>query len=457
MNPSSANSLSSMEYQTIGKTFLQARIFNADQIKKSLPGADWLQFFEGFLRIAQEALQPNNGQIIKLSQDGFLAVFDHQSDGIQGAIDLQEGVETGPRNLSCAIGVACGPAYAFSLPSSAHIDYLGTPVDVAQALAQRARGNAILYHDPAPNPGGNISISSIAGESVNRPAHAYFVGQSPVKLATLSQPLPSYSIFWQGEPSHFLATSPVEEAVSSSDKSKKSVEEQIHFGRVSAFKKERGFGFIQYYTNEQEYMEIYFHMTYVINQISVQEHDHVQFTVKPGKEGRPQACSVLIMGSRLQGQVEFLDADGSGHITIHNQDSGLIRFFILPQEVKTPPLQVNDIVDFTVGSGSEVEGLIALDIRDSDGEATPSELTGSGDNIQLGSIERAVITVYFEEKGYGFAKCRRNNVYVHVSELTTPEVVPSPGDIIEFEVSAGRDGTYRANNIHLVLKKGLSL
>ncbi|MBF0445240.1 MAG: hypothetical protein HQL68_06595, partial [Magnetococcales bacterium] len=102
-------------------------------------------------------------------------------------------------------------------------------------------------------------------------------------------------------------------------------------------------------------------------------------------------------------------------------------------------------------------GLIAIDIINKDRDEEHSEVVGSGDNLQIGSIERAIITVYFEDKGYGFAKCRRNNVYVHVSELISPENIPVPGDIIEFEVFPGRDSTYRANNIRLVVKKGLTL
>jgi cold shock CspA family protein len=446
-----------MDMKTVEKTFLQARIFNADQTKKNLSGPDWAVFFGNFIKAAGESVNPQLGQIVKLTHDGILAVFEDTAQGAQSAINLQEAMEAIPGNYSCAIGVASGQAYEFQLRADGQVDYVGTTMDIVRSLAIRARGNAILLFSPSPNHGENIKIQSKAGESTSRPQMAYFIEQAPIKLPTSTHTVPFCSIFWQAQPTHFLTTSPVEDITEIPVQRDNQSEEQIYFGRVSAFKKERGFGFIQFYTEDQEYNEIYFHMTYVINQTPVQEHDHVQFTIKPGKEGRPQACSVLVMGSRLQGQMESQDKDGSGYITIHNQDFGLIRFFAIPQELKSDSIKVNDVVEFTVGSGSDMEGLVAVDIQNCQEEDPLSEVVGSGDNLQTGSIERAVITVYFVEKGYGFAKCRRNNVYVHVSELASPENIPNPGDIIEFEVFPGRDGTYRANNIRLVMKKGLTL
>ncbi|MBF0453274.1 MAG: cold shock domain-containing protein [Magnetococcales bacterium] len=446
-----------MEMEAVGKTFLQVRIFNADQTKKGLSEPDWAEFFDGFLQSAQQTIHPHGGEIVKLTPDGILVVFEDAVQGVQAAIDLQESATTISAHPSCAIGISSGPVFECYLQEGERPDYIGSPIDIAALLSVRARGNAILLNSADSYPADSLQVTSQAGRASNRPQNAYFVEQSPLKFPSLAQPVGCYSIFWQEQPTHFLTTNPVEESLTSEMEVDLYQEEQIYFGRVSAFKKERGFGFIQYYSEDQEYREIYFHMTYVINQISIQEHDHVQFTIKPGKEGRPQACSVLVMGSRLQGQMESLECDGSGHVTIHNQDSGLIRFFVLPQELRSSTIQVNDIVEFTVGSGSEMEGLIALNIQPFEGKEGPSEVVGSGDNLKIGSVERAVITVYFVEKGYGFAKCRRNNVYIHVSELTSPENVPNPGDIIEFDVFPGRDGTYRANNIRLVMKKGLTL
>jgi cold shock CspA family protein/class 3 adenylate cyclase len=448
-----------MKMQAVEKTFLQARVFNADQTKKGLSELDWGVFFGDFFNAASGAILSNSGEIVRLTVDGIMASFADTASGVQAAVDMQEAVRKVAGNSGCAIGVASGQAFELALTNSGddRVDYIGTTVDIAQALAVRARGNAVLLHDPAINNSTKCDIHSHAGKLTDRHQSDYFVEQPHIKLPTLNQPIPCYSIFWQTQPSHFLTETPIEEIPSDSDQSDNSPTELIYFGRVSAFKKERGFGFIQYYTEDQEYNEIYFHMTYVINQAPVQEHDHVQFTIKPGKEDRPQACSVLVMGSRLQGQVESQEPDGSGHITIHNQDFGLIRFFVMPNTFQKSSIKVNDVVEFTVSSGSDTEGLIAIELKLYQGEDECLEVVGSGDNLQTGTIERAVITVYFSEKGYGFAKCRRNNVYVHVSELTNPENIPNPGDIIEFEVFPGRDGTYRANSIRLVMKKGLTL
>ena len=447
-----------MDMQTVGKTFLQTRIFNAEQTKKGLSGPDWAEFFAGFLKAAQAAVHSNSGKIVRLTSDGFFAVFDECNHGVQAAIDLQEGSKSVHGHPNFAIGVATGQVYEVPLNGNDHVDYVGSAVDIASYFAIRAKGNAILLYLPSLEQKDQLAVHSLAGKESKRPRSAYFVEHSAVKLPAITLPLPCLSVYWQAQPTNYLSAHPIEDeivVVQESDIDR--LEDKIYFGRVSAFKKERGFGFIQYYTEDQEYKEIYFHMTYVINQTSVQEHDHVQFTVKPGKEDRPQACSVLVMGSRLQGQLESQEPDGSGYITIHNQDSGLIRFFVLPHELESSQINVNDVVEFTVSSGSEMEGLTALNIQPCQGDEEISEVVGSGDNLQIGSIERAVVTVYFVEKGYGFAKCRRNNVYVHVSELNTPANVPSPGDIIEFEVFPGRDGTYRANNIRLVMKKGLTL
>ncbi len=446
-----------MEMKAVGKTFLQARIFNADQTKKSMSGPDWAALFGNFINAARTAVEGRSGEIIKLTHDGLLAIFDVATAGVQAGVELQEAMISIPGSVSCAAGIATGQAYLVQLGENGQVDYIGNTIDIVRSLAIRARGNAILYHNPSASHIEEMQIRSKAGEASDRPPSAYFVLQSPIKIPTLNKPVPFHSIFWQAQPTHFLTTSPVEEVSEAPIHRDDKNEEQIYFGRVSAFKKERGFGFIQYYSEDQEYNEIYFHMTYVINQIPVQEHDHVQFTIKPGKEGRPQACSVLVMGSRLQGQMESLEGNGSGYITIHNQDFGLIRFFVLPQELKSKEIKVNDVVEFTVGSGSDTEGLIAVDVKLCQSKEQISEVVGTGDNLKTGTTERAVITVYFVEKGYGFAKCRRNNVYVHVSELASPENIPNPGDIIEFEVFPGRDGTYRANNIRLVMRKGLTL
>ncbi|MBF0194391.1 MAG: cold shock domain-containing protein [Magnetococcales bacterium] len=445
-----------MENNPVEKTFLQIRIFNSDQAKKSMSDFDWAIFFNDFFEASSKIIHTYSGQVVRLSSEGILVIFEDTFNGVQAAVDLQESIKTIDGHSSCAIGVATGQAYKVNLTDN-RIDYIGACVDIAIYLAIRARGNAILLHAPLVKPGENITIHSKAGEVINRPQQDYFIEQPPVKLPAFTHPISCFSINWQVQPSHFLSTHPIEDEITSSILSDTSPDEQVHFGRISAFKKERGFGFIQFYTEDQEYNEIYFHMTYVINQTPVQEHDHVQFVIKPGKEGRPQACSVLVMGSRMQGQIESIEADGSAHITIHNQDFGLIRFFALPQELNSKDIQINDVVEFTVGSGSDTEGLIAIDIKNDNGEEEYSEIVGSGDNLQIGSIERAIITVYFEDKGYGFAKCRRNNVYVHVSELISPENIPVPGDVIEFEVFPGRDSTYRANSIRLVIKKGLSL
>ncbi|MEO5348606.1 MAG: cold shock domain-containing protein [Magnetococcus sp. YQC-3] len=435
------------------KTFSCTRVHNAELLKIALAEADWTRFLSGFYAIAQACIQQHQGTLIRPLGDGLLAMFADPTAAIQCAIDTQEALgnklpypETG---IACKTGIASGLFTRIELDTGL-FDCLGTAIDIAQTLCQRAHGYAVLLHHTFMPSDALFPIHSTSGMEKNRPLEAYYIEQPPCQWQSGKPPLRSYSIFWQATPHHYLTANPMGEC--SIKQEEQADAEAVHFGKVTAFKKERGFGFIQYYTDNNEYRELYFHMSYVVGQAAIQENDHVQFVIKPGKEGRPQACSVLVMGGRLIGQVESLDANGSGHISIRNQASEVIRFFILPHIVRSLPLRVNDVVEFTVGSGSDTEGLIATDVSVHHGEKLIPQAE-TGENLALGTTEQAIITVYFADKGYGFAKCRRNNIYVHVSELTDPEQIPAPGDLIEFEVTPGRDSTYRANNIRFVQRR----
>ncbi|MBF0460720.1 MAG: cold shock domain-containing protein [Magnetococcales bacterium] len=435
------------------KTFFCTRIYNADLLKTALAEADWARFLTEFYGIARKNIRQQQGEIVRSLGDGLLAVFGQPAAAVQAAIDTQESLgkqlpyaETG---ISCKMGIATGSFIQLTVDEGL-FDYLGTAVQIAQHLCEQAYGNAILLHHAPMQPHELFAIHSQAGIRQQRPLEAYFVEQPPCLLQGIPLPVCSHAIFWQAAPNHYLTDRPMETC--RAKKEEPSAVETVHFGKVTAFKKERGFGFIQYYTEHHEYKEIYFHMSYVVGNAGIQENDHVQFVIKPGKEERPQACSVLVMGGRLIGQVESLAADGSGHISIRNQASEVTRFFVLPQVIRDLPLRVNDVVEFVVGSGSDAEGLIATDITLHRGEKLAHQAE-TGDNLTLGNTEQAIVTVYFADKGYGFAKCRRNNIYIHVSELTDPEQTPTPGDLIEFEVTPGRDSTYRANSVRFVQRR----
>ncbi|MBF0273529.1 MAG: cold shock domain-containing protein [Magnetococcales bacterium] len=443
--------------EPVVKSFLCARIHNAEQYKDGRPVMEWAELHAGFYAAVVAHASRHNGKFVKCLASGVMCVFRHPGDAVQVAIDLQEHLQEKRRypahGLSCGIGIATGEALALHLAEGKRIDFLGQACDMALMLCEQARGHAILLHHPDPIEPQDFPIFSRAGEMVNRPLADYLLEMPPFRVNGVATPLKRYAIHWQANPGEYITASPIELTRNLADE--EPAQGRTYFGKVSAFKKERGFGFIQYYSENHEYQEIYFHMTYVVHQVPVFENDHVQFVIKPGKEGRPQACSVLVLGSRFQGRVESCLEDGTGFITIRDHDAKPIRFFILPQEVQYSDMQADDLVEFTAGSGSETEGLIALQVirQGENGQAQ----TDIGENLVIGAIEHAVVTVYFPEKGYGFAKCKRNSVYIHVSELTDPEHVPGPGDHIEFEVYPGRNETYRANNVRLIKKKGLDL
>ncbi|MBF0418693.1 MAG: cold shock domain-containing protein [Magnetococcales bacterium] len=435
--------------KTVGKTFLCMRIFHAEAIKKRLGSQQWAELFSNFHTLATELSARYGGMIVKLYGDGLLAAFNAVEQGVQAAVVIQESLQEHPfsQPLSLAMGIASGQAIAIPI-SSSHVDYFGTCVEIAEELGQKARGHAILMNHPVFPPNDNIEIHSKAGEANQRHVRDYFVEQPIFRMSGYNKPLTCYSVFWQNEPAHYLTQNPIEEY--RPHPLAETHSERTYFGRVSAFKKERGFGFIQYYSEDDIYKEVYFHMTYVIAQVPIAEHDHVQFVVRPGKEERPQACSILVMGSRLRGVVESVQPDGAGYIVLTIHDNDIIRFFMLPRENRDNRFQANEPVYFTVGSGSDIEGLVALDVESAAEPETHEDTDALG--LPIGSTQQAIVNVYFSDKGYGFAKCRRNNIYVHVSELADPKHEPAPGDMIEFRVSPGRDSTYRANDIRILPK-----
>ncbi|WP_130470622.1 cold shock domain-containing protein [Candidatus Magnetaquicoccus inordinatus] len=435
------------------KSFCCIRIHNTEALKSAFAEADWIALFTRFYVIVKEQVLLHEGELVRSLGDGLLGAFMQTEQALQCAIAIQESlihkIPYASTGFSCKAAVASGPYYRFAIDDSL-FDYLGTAVDIAQQLCERANGNAVLLHHPPMSADSLLPIQSQAGVQQQRTLEEYYFEQPLCKLQGIKSPVRSYAIFWQAVAHHYHTSQPMGEFRCKSEEEPE--QPAVQFGKVTAFKKERGFGFIQYFSDENEYREIYFHMSYVVGQAVIQENDHVQFVIKPGKEGRPQACSVLVMGGRMIGQVADLASDGSGYITIRNQASEVIRFLILPHVSRHLPLRMNDVVEFVVGSGSESEGLIATEITLHPSDKLP-HTTETGDNLSLGTIEQAIVTVYFADKGYGFAKCRRNNIYVHVSELTDPEHIPAPGELIEFEVSPGRDGTYRANNIRSVQRK----
>ncbi|MEO5330867.1 MAG: cold shock domain-containing protein [Magnetococcus sp. YQC-5] len=442
--------------EPVDRSFLCARIHNAEQYKEGRSDSEWAMIFHGFYASVAMVAARYSGDVVKCLTSGIMCSFVSARDAVQAAIDLQEYLLEKRRltshPMSCAIGIATGPCHPILLDGKA-IDFLGFMSDVALALCEQARGHAILLHHPSVLTESVFSVHSKAGELVDRLPLDYFQEMPVFRLIGGASPIKRHAVHWQASPGEYVTSSPIESPKANDDDD--IFQARHYFGKVSAFKKERGFGFIQYYAEDRQYQEIYFHMTYVVHQVPLCEHDHVQFVIKPGKEGRPQACSILVLGSRFQGRVESCTQDGSGYITIRDHESKQIRFFVLPQEVRYQGMRVDDLVEFTAGSGSEAEGLIALQIiRLGDATVLQSEM---GENLVIGAIEQALVTVYFPEKGYGFAKCKRNSVYIHVSELTDPEQVPGPGDHIEFEVYPGRNETYRANNVRLIKKKGLDL
>ncbi|MBF0137783.1 MAG: cold shock domain-containing protein [Magnetococcales bacterium] len=479
--------------QTIDKSFLFVKIHDSSRWPDPQVEIRQIPVIQEFFQNFHTQVTCQHGQVQRWIRKSAMAVFDQVMPAVQAAIAIQEEIEkqrlSGKHRLYCKIGIATGSAHACTMPDGS-LEFLGATPEQSARLAEQAHGNAILLdtvtcqqlkanHERHPQ----AWVGSHAGRHQNRDFDAYFHRISPLAFSPYPHP-DIYALFWQAHDPEYVTSLPVAPQASQtrltvapgrshgqtvvSPGHQPGTHDRLHhvpeimttppapgirhFGKVTAFKKERGFGFIQFYTEQSQYAEIYVHMTYVISQVPLKEHDHVQFAIQPGKGGRPQACSVLVMGSRMRGEVESLQADGSGHLTIRDHDNNLIRFYLLPgqpgQAGKTA-IAVGDNVEFTVGSGSEAEGLTATEVTLPDAQ-TPVDSTSIGEELNVGETEQAIVTTYFADKGYGFAKCRRNNIYLHVSELLNPDEILQQGEMIRFYVSPGRDGTYRAQEIRKI-------
>lgn len=441
----------------VTETLLCLRVHLVEQFRKR-HGPVWPRLFSQLLTTLAEVSRPHDGTLAMVLSDGAMVRFRAGESAIQCAIDLQERLLQNPVLPRCVIGMATGELLAPAAVEGMTC-LLGAPVEAAMRLCDGAVPGTVLLTGETFLAADLTRIGSGAGRREQRPVRAYFLEIPHRILAGFSEPVEIHSLLWQAEEERTTAERPYQTAKLPGRRLEDVLMEESAssrariFGRVGTIKQERGFGFIQYYTDQDEYREIYFHIAYVIDRVPIREGDHVEFVIKPGKGGRPQACSILVMASRIQGQVEFYDgATGMGNISIRDHDSEVITFHLFQQEVRNTDLRANDIVEFTVASGSESEGLVALDVQLYGGHRA-SPHVGTGDNLRIGNPERAVVTTYSAEKGYGFAKCRRNSIYVHVSELVDPEQIPAQGDLIEFEVSPGRNGTYRATDVRLVARR----
>ncbi|MBF0178219.1 MAG: cold shock domain-containing protein [Magnetococcales bacterium] len=426
-----------------------------------------------------------------------MVIFEQAMPALLAAVAIQEEIEkqrsSGRSRFYCKVGIASGPAWECRMPDGAR-EYLGAIVEQAARLAEQAHGNAIILDTAthrklldSSNRGPQTWLASLSHLFEERPFDACFHRIPPLAFSPYPHP-DLFAFLWQTHGAEYLTTLPIAPQTphfrypfgngqttghaAGSPLHHPAISPSAHlgadampcvpasgvryFGKVTAFKKERGFGFIQFYTEHEQYAEIYVHMTYVISQLSLKEHDHVQFSVQPGKGGRPQACSVLIMGSRMQGEVESLLPDNSGYVLIRDHDNAPIRLHILPGHFQNLPVIVGNMVEFTISSGSDAEGLTATDLT-LPGVQIPDTSLILGEDLVMGETEQAVVTTYFVDKGYGFAKCRRNNIYLHVSELANPDEILHQGDIISFFVSPGRDGTYRAQEICRITRREDSL
>ncbi|MBF0550862.1 MAG: cold shock domain-containing protein, partial [Deltaproteobacteria bacterium] len=436
------------------KTFLFADIYNSTQYKVSRSDREWIATFGYFYEVAVETIEESGGQVLKFNGDAVMAVFDNATHAIQAAVNLQESLRSGKRDsdkgISCKIGIAYGDAFGIETADGKY-DYLGTTGDIAARLCDKARGNAILINRKCYNGANTTQIKSKAGISQEREDDEYFSEFKTLQLKGIKDKVPYSSIFWQANKGEFLATGPSDDDEEQpkpqipvvNETEKASTPSRRLFGKIKSLNEQRGFGYIRYFKENREMGDMWFHYSHIVGSKPAEQNE-VNFVIKQGKKDL-EARSVVVMGSRLNGKVETFDGN-MGYIVAKDDEADLIRFFFLPSEAKLKAIKAEDLVEFTVTADSQ--GLVAAEIH----PYQPGVQEVSGDYLKIGSIERGQAIKYFAERGFGFATCRGNKVFLHADQLRDREQVPSPGDFIEFRVAQGRPGEYRAEHI-CVLKE----
>lgn len=444
------------------KILLHIKVTNAKDIKARENEQVWLKHFGWFFNmISEKVAEVENAAVLKFLNDGMVAAFSEEqaAEVLNTAVAIQEAMlehrnRTGIP-LECSLGISSGEVVKFTFGKN-RFDYLGKVVDRAQSLAEVANGNAIFVDVDTVDAANLRKLESEVGKSLNPPRGvADYRGELyQYKFKGIQGLVRYHEIFWysfrfgispafeterltqEGTPAPVERIKPKLEPVTADfSPAPTSVNNENRCrGKVIQAFEEKGYGFI--HSNEFP-QNIFFHCSQVIGDVPAQIGDQAHFIPQITPKGE-QAHSVIVVGNVLSGEVEWFDAQkGFGFITIRDQSSRKIDFFVAKTEVETelfPQMQVEFVV------GENEHGLTARNVQKIGDQVHKS-------NLQIGTIEKGVVTDYLLEKGYGFVECKGNRVFVHHSGLLGDRYYLESGDLVKFTVTPGREGGYRAEQV----------
>lgn len=390
-----------------------------------------------FLQHTMAMVRHHHGEVLELPEGIVLARFADARDALLAGLALQQ-IWTSSHDVMGKIGIAQGAGVLLQWPDGLrHCG--GEGPDLALRLCREAYAGVVLVADSA-LPDRAVGATDQGGWSNEWPlqrvagVHWGDGGSLPCHAAL---PKTGIAAMVQG-------TSP--EPLGGEDE----LPGRRHFGQVVLVKEERGYGFIRFLDDQGVEQDLFFHISHVIDRLPVKVGQRVNFALRPGKGGRLQAQSVLILGHALQGQVDEVTPT-TVVLSLRDERSDSIRFVANASELVTNVVRPGMVVEFM--AGEREERLQAMGVKLFQGVEPPPHV-GTGDNLELGTWEEGVIHEYFVDKGYGFIRCRRNDVYFHIAELFQPDRMPARGERVEFRVAPGRNAGYRAVEVRFLAATG---
>ncbi|MEO5332012.1 MAG: cold shock domain-containing protein [Magnetococcus sp. YQC-5] len=446
-------------------TIMFIDLSNSTEMKENNPEQQWIPVLINFFDVITKQIQQiKTSRIIKFTGDGLMAVFDFDqiNETINGAVKIQEVMEYNRNEKistsSCTIGIASGEAVKAKTPHAA-LDYFGQVVDKASRLCEAGSPNAILLDKETVENCQPRKIKSEVGHVLKKTGREYFGETQQMMVKGFSSAVDYHEMVW-AQKAFGVKTSVTTETIVRVQQEKEKEKEKDDVidnkskltqysdlnlsGKVVSIKPDAAFGFIEYISESKQKKTVFFHKSHTINKPYIKVGDEVHFRVEPGKKG-DEAVSVIVLGSEIEGKVSSHDfINQSVYLTFRDEISNTHEVYAHLKDFEYKNINSGDSVRFIINA--DRQGLIAKQVRLYD-----PELAGVVD-LRIGSSERGVISEIskLEEKGFCFATCRGNSIFIHVQEFVDREYHPVPGDLIGFVVQPGRDKGYRGTRIVLI-------
>jgi class 3 adenylate cyclase/tetratricopeptide (TPR) repeat protein len=135
-------------------------------------------------QLLAQAVEANNGQVVKGLGDGIMATFGGAADAVAAAVAIQQAVDRLNRSGTSSVPFELRIGLSAGDVSFEDDDVHGTPVIEASRLCAAADGGEILAAE---------LVRALAGSA----SEAGFAGVGPLELKGLAQPLPAVRVEWE--------------------------------------------------------------------------------------------------------------------------------------------------------------------------------------------------------------------------------------------------------------------